>query len=418
MDTVKEIVKWTKHRNNTKVYEALRSVQKSQGAYSTNALRLKEWRIKELFRKMNSRRSWRLAHNLLDWGERADQLMHVFPLLGVLLYDPYLRPLAKQGGWELKAEALRMVDRGEKLNKIAGLFGIPSILRKVPSERVTQFIENLRLFTPEIAKTFPQDEGDVDSWCEVFNSECRDVHMRDGRLVNGNTIILWLLMKQHYKDFYKGRTTSTKVTTILDYLRNNPDVELSPNLSAHRLEERIEAWHLETTKQRNAQDLVPFELADRLSTETYGDYEVVPLKTPYDLRREGEAQRHCVASYAGRCRDRTIILSVRKDWKVEATAEFIVGSLGLHTLHGRFNQVSAFANHSPDREIRKILNSWETDMRIGLAKVKERVIKAKAEQQQQQQQKLETLRMSRQEYERMKWLHGSSVFKNYNVVTW
>lgn len=94
-------------------------------------------------------------------------------------------------------------------------------------------------------------------------------------------------------------------------------------------------------------------------------YEIIQLKSFFDLRDEGNSMRHCVATYATSCNTgKCSIFSVR-----EYQFGVFVGRTATIEVRGReIVQVRGKMNRKPDDTTISIINDWSSNERLSLSK--------------------------------------------------
>ena len=175
---------------------------------------------------------------------------------------------------------------------------------------------------------------------------------------------------------------------IVDYLLNHKFVPAIPNPRAEELEQpalvpprpglsmkgrtmesilrAVKSWHGSLVMRRTTSiaswtpsgfRLFVFDVA---TGDGERHYEVVELLTTQELLDEGQAMRHCVASYAGDCESgRTSIWSLRK--RIESGRCIRLATVEVHNNQRFIVQVRGRLNKRPTREELAILGRWQCE---------------------------------------------------------
>jgi hypothetical protein len=125
----------------------------------------------------------------------------------------------------------------------------------------------------------------------------------------------------------------------------------------------VREWHDDLARDRRTPDLSwgPSGFASLAIEEASGGekwaFAIVELLTAEDLRQEGGAMQHCVASYASFCASRrTSIWSLRK--RIEAGREIRLATIEVNNVQRTIVQVRRRWNRLPtDREL-SLLERW------------------------------------------------------------
>jgi PcfJ-like protein len=270
-------------------------------------------------------------------SQRASQLIDAFPFLGIAIYSP---PGNEGDDWWNKApDAVKMVERGVRLNQIASFMDVPMWARKLKPAVADWFCympDDLHYYLP--GKTWEQR-----LWLRAFKSR-------------GNTdpdFAYWIA-----RNVLK---IGNRIRPVLDFLEEMHDWvkeakrkkprcisrPFSPDMSMETVRKENEVWHeaIANCKASKSDYNIP---APWYPAAQVNGYQIVPLDSTEELWKEGRAMHHCAGSYdyrvaAGQC----YLYSVRK-------GDNRVGTVELVRKEGKVKllQIRAACNAEPPREVK------------------------------------------------------------------
>jgi hypothetical protein len=242
-------------------------------------------------------------------SQRALQLIDAFPVLGVVIYCP------ADCWWDRAPDAVKMVERGARLNQIASFMDIPMWARKLKFAVAHLFYyvpDDLHCYIPE--KTWEQR-----LWLRAFKSRGTD-----------NPDFAYWIARNVLK-------IGNRISPVLDFLSDMNDWVMeakrkkprcitrpfSPNMSVNTVQTENELWHEAIAKRKAAKSNYKIPAPWYPAGQVNG-YQIVPLDSTEELWKEGRAMHHCVGSYdyevaAGNC----YIYSVRQGDNRVATVELV-----------------------------------------------------------------------------------------------
>lgn len=242
-------------------------------------------------------------------SQRALQLIDAFPVLGMVIYSPL------DCWWDRAPDAVKMVERGARLNQIASFMDIPMWTRKLKPAVAHWFgyvPDDLQCYLPE--KTWEQR-----LWLRAFMSRGPD-----------NPDFAYWIARNVLK-------VGNRIGPVLDLLSDMNDwvVEakrkkprcitrpFSPDMSVNTVRTENELWHEAIAKRKadksNYKIPAPWCPAGQVN-----GYQIVPLDSTEELWKEGRAMHHCAGAYdyrvaAGKC----YMYSVRQGDNRLATVELV-----------------------------------------------------------------------------------------------
>jgi hypothetical protein len=242
-------------------------------------------------------------------SQRASQLIDAFPVLGLVVYCPW-------DYWrDRTSDAVKMVERGARLNQIASFMDIPMWTRKLKPAVAHWFCyvpDNLHCYLPE--KTWEQR-----LWLRAFMSKG-----------DGNPDFAYWIARNVLK-------VGSRIGSVLEFLSDVDDWVMeakrkkprcitrpfSPDMSVNTVRTENEFWHEAIAKRKadksNYKIPAPWYPAGQVN-----GYQIVPLVSTEELWKEGRAMHHCAGAYdyrvaAGKC----YIYSVRHGDNRLATVELV-----------------------------------------------------------------------------------------------
>jgi hypothetical protein len=286
---------------------------------------------------------------------RAAQLLDAFPALGLAIYSPpnvpALPPWTRTEEfeerhrqaverWEQSVAAVAMVERGVRLNKIAGFMGMPLWGRRLKPAVAHQDVP------AELARYLPKRTVDQQRWLRAIHwTRKAPVFQR------------WVA--RHAPEFGSLRELR-QVIDIRDWvrecMREQPRYVTRPfreDMSVRTVRRLNEQWHeaIATTNHKASKFVIP---PPWFPPGEVNGYQIVPVDSVEELYREGREMRNCVASYDARIAEGgCYIYSIRLGEKRLATAE--ISPEGTRPL---IRQIAGPCNASPPKEIKRAVQKW------------------------------------------------------------
>jgi PcfJ-like protein len=283
-------------------------------------------------------------------SHRALQLIDVFPVLGMAVYFP---PGGEGDPWWNKApDAIKMVDRGVKLNQIASFMDVPMWARKLKPAVAHWFCympDELHWYLPE--KTWEQR-----LWLRAFKS--RGTGNPDFA-TNDPDFAYWSA-KNALKIGNRIRPVLDFLSDMNDWLKEAKREEprcitrpFSPDMSWETVRQETELWHEAIAKCEAAKSGYKIPAPWYPAGEING-YQIVPLDSLEELWKEGHLMHHCVGTYdhhvaAGRC----YLYSVRQGDTRIATVELVKNKGKVQP-----RQMRAACNAQPPKKVKLAVRKW------------------------------------------------------------
>jgi hypothetical protein len=277
-------------------------------------------------------------------SQRASQLIDAFPVLGLAVYCPsdYWR--------DRTSDAVKMVERGARLNQIASFMDIPMWTRKLKPAVAHWFCyvpDDLHCYLPE--KTWEQR-----LWLRAFMSIGADnpdfaYWIARNVLKVGNRIGPVLGFLSDMNDW------------VMEAKRKKPRCitrPFSPDMSVNTVRTENEFWHEAIAKRKadksNYKIPAPWYPAGQVN-----GYQIVPLVSTEELWKEGRAMHHCAGAYdyrvaAGKC----YIYSVRHGDNRLATVELVRKQGKVKPL-----QIRAACNAEPPKDVKIAVRKWISELK-------------------------------------------------------
>jgi hypothetical protein len=277
-------------------------------------------------------------------SQRALQLIDAFPVLGLVIYCPsdYWR--------DRTSDAVKMVERGARLNQIASFIDIPMWTRKLKPAVAHWFgyvPDDLQCYLPE--KTWEQR-----LWLRAFMSRGAD-----------NPDFAYWIARNVLK-------VGNRIGPVLDFLSDMNDWVMeakrkkprcitrpfSPDMSVTTVRTENELWHEAIAKRKadksNYKIPAPWYAAGQVS-----GYQIVPLDSTEELWKEGRAMHHCAGAYdyrvaAGKC----YMYSVRQGDNRLATVELVRKQGKVKPL-----QIRAACNAEPSKDVKIAVRKWISELK-------------------------------------------------------
>jgi PcfJ-like protein len=277
-------------------------------------------------------------------SQRALQLIDVFPVLGIAIYCPSTY-------WRNRTpDAVKMVERGARLNQIASFMDIPMWARKLKPAVADWFCyvpDDLHCYLPE--KTWEQR-----LWLRAIKSRGAD----------NPELAYWI-----------GRNVlkiGNRIMPVLDFLSDMNDWVMeakrreprcitrpfSPDMSVNTVRTESELWDEAIAKCKAPKSKYKIPAPWYPAGQVNG-YHIVPLDSAEKLWKEGRAMHHCAGSYdyrvaAGNC----YIYSVRQGDKRMATVELVRGQGKVKPL-----QIRAACNAEPPKDVKIAVRKWISELK-------------------------------------------------------
>jgi hypothetical protein len=277
-------------------------------------------------------------------SQHALQLIDVFPVLGLVVYSP-------SDNWrDRTSDAVKMVERGARLNQIASFMDIPMWTRKLKPAVAHWFCyvpDDLHCYLPE--KTWEQR-----LWLRAFMSIGADnpdfaYWIARNVLKVGNRIGPVLGFLSDMNDW------------VMEAKRKKPRCitrPFSPDMSVNTVRTENEFWHEAIAKRKadksNYKIPAPWCPAGQVN-----GYQIVPLDSTEKLWKEGRAMHHCAGAYdyrvaAGKC----YIYSVRQGDNRVATVELVRKQGMVKPL-----QIRAACNAEPSKDVKIAVRKWISELK-------------------------------------------------------
>jgi hypothetical protein len=287
---------------------------------------------------------------------RALQLIDAFPVLGMVIYTPM-----NNDHWRDRApDAVKMVERGVRLNQIAAFMDIPLWARKIKPAVATWFeyvSEDLHYYLPE--KTWEQRlwlwaafettrrwrNPEFASWiARNVLKLARDLPDHRGNRIEP---VLWFLTDMN--------------DWVMEAKRQEPRCitrPFSPDMSVNTVRRENELWHDAIAKCDAAKSKFKIPPPWYPAAESNG-YSIVPVDSAEELWKEGRVMHHCVGSYdyrvaAGNC----YVYSVRQGDNRIATFELVKERDKVKP-----GQIRAACNAEPPKEVKIAVRKWISNLR-------------------------------------------------------
>jgi hypothetical protein len=249
---------------------------------------------------------------------RAQQLIDAFPLLGTEIYCPGEKENNQQDVWENCRKAAAMVERGVRLNRIAGFMDVPAWSRKLKpavAHWSASIPDGFACYLPA-GTTWEQR-----LWIRPFQYRCMPTDDPDFAywvarhvLEIGNCIGPVIAFLQDMSDW------------VRECRREEPRCITRPfhrDMSLRTVRRLSGEWHeaVALSDQRVSNYVIP---PPWYPSGRVNGYEIVPLDSYEALWREGREMHNCVGTYdhrvsVGAC----YIYSVRQGDKRLATVELV-----------------------------------------------------------------------------------------------
>jgi PcfJ-like protein len=277
-------------------------------------------------------------------SQRALQLIDTFPVLGLVIYCPL-------DEWrDRTSEAVKMVERGARLNQIASFMDIPMWTRKLKPAEAHWFDyvpDDLHCYLPE--KTWEQR-----LWLRAFMSRGAD-----------NPDFAYWIARNVLKVGNRIRPVLNFLSDMNDWVmeakRKKPRCITRPfsqDMSVKTVRTENELWHEAIAKCKAPKSKykipAPWYPAGQVS-----GYQIVPLDSTEELWKEGRAMHHCAGSYdyrvaAGKC----YMYSVRQGDNRLATVELVRKQGKVTPL-----QIRAACNAEPSKEVKIAVRKWISELK-------------------------------------------------------
>jgi hypothetical protein len=248
---------------------------------------------------------------------RALQLAETFPVLARAIYCRWSdRP-------DLKADAIRLVERGARLRDVAALAGIPMAWRRVrPGAAHLVPLGAAHLAPYELSGLLayiPDSLPRMRFWLRAVRGAGR---------IGGGDFAEWVAKNAMRIPGKSADERFSFLSDLGDWVSASHEAHrfavrpFSPTMSLRTVTKLSSDWHEGVANNLDGPQHAfpePWLPATRLN-----GYEIVPIAHGADLYREGATMRHCVGAYAGRVMSGDCyIYSVREDGKRVATAEIV-----------------------------------------------------------------------------------------------
>ncbi len=279
-------------------------------------------------------------------SQRALQLCDAFPVLGIAIYCPL-------GGewWDKAPDAVKMVERGVRLNRIASFMDVPMWARKLKPAVAHWFWgympDELHWYLPE--KTWEQR-----LWLRAFKFAGTD-----------DPDFAYWIARNVLKIGNRIRPVLDFVSDMNDWVteakREQPRCITRPfclDMSVETVRTENKLWHEAIAKCDAAKSDYKIPAPWYPAGQVNG-YEIVPLDSTDELWKEGRAMHHCAGSFdyrvaAGHC----YIYSVRQGDNRIATVELVRKEGKVAPL-----QIRAACNAEPPKEVKAAVRKWISELK-------------------------------------------------------
>jgi hypothetical protein len=279
-------------------------------------------------------------------SQRALQLIEAFPVLGIVIYCPL------DCWWDRAPDAVKMVERGARLNQVASFMDIPMWARKLKPAVAHWFCnvhvpDDLHCYVPE--RTWEQR-----LWLRALQSRRSD-----------NPDFAYWIARNVLK-------VGNRIGPVLDFLSDMNDwvreakrkkprcitCPFSPDMSVNTVRTENELWHEAIAKRKAAKSNYKIPAPWYPPGQVNG-YQIVPLDSTEELWKEGRAMHHCAGSYdyrvaAGKC----YMYSVREGDNRLATVELVRKQGKVMPL-----QIRAACNAEPSKDVKIAVSKWVSELR-------------------------------------------------------
>jgi PcfJ-like protein len=283
-------------------------------------------------------------------SQRASQLIDVFPCLGMTIYCP-----GNKGSewWNKAPDAIKMVERGVRLNQIASFMDVPMWARKLKPAVAHWFC----YMPDELHWYFPEKTWEQRLWLRAFKSRGTDdpdfaYWIARNVLKVGNRIHPVLSFLSDMNDWVKEAKREQPRCITRPF---------SPDMSVETVRTENELWHEAIAKceavKSDYKIPAPWYPAGRID-----GYQFVPLDSTEELWKEGRAMHHCAGSFdyrvaAGHC----YIYSIRQGDTRVATVELVRKDGNVQA-----RQIRAACNAEPPNGVRVAVRKWiSNQQRLG-----------------------------------------------------
>jgi PcfJ-like protein len=280
-------------------------------------------------------------------SQRALQIIDVFPVLGMVIY---CSGKEEDIWWNKAPDAVKMVERGVRLNQIARFMDVPMCTRKLKPAVAHWFChmpDEFHWYLPE--KTWEQR-----LWLRAFKSRGTD----DPDFTH------WIA-----RNVLK---VGDRIRPVLNFLgdmndwvseakREQPRCitrPFSPDMSLETVRNESKLWHEAIAKCEAAESGYKIPAPWYPASQVEG-YDFVPLDSAEELWKEGRAMHNCVGSYdrrvaAGNC----YIYSVRQGDNRVATVELVRKEWKVKP-----GQIRAACNAEPPKEVKVAVRKWISELK-------------------------------------------------------
>jgi hypothetical protein len=277
-------------------------------------------------------------------SQRALQLIDAFPMLGLVIY-------CSSDEWrDRTSDAVKMVERGARLNEIASFMDIPMWTRKLKPAVAHWFgyvPDDLDCYLPE--KTWQQR-----LWLRAFMSRGAD-----------NPDFAYWIARNVLKVGNRIRPVLDFLSDMNDWVREAKRKKprciirpFSPDMSVNTVRAENELWHEAIAKRKAAKSNYKIPAPWYPAGQVNG-YQIVPLDSTEELWKEGRAMHHCAVAYdyrvaAGKC----YMYSVRQGDNRLATVELVRKQGTVRPL-----QIRATCNGDPPKEVKIAVRQWISELK-------------------------------------------------------
>jgi PcfJ-like protein len=304
-------------------------------------------------------------------SRRALQLVDTFPLLALAIYSPsclsYLKHKPYSLDWDQRDRETRKIDirrqvaaqrveRGARLRDVAAAMGIPMALRSI-KPGAAHLVREIFCQHPELVRFMPASLSPARNWVKLVNwAEHREA---------GGDFTLWAARTIPQIPGDSLNEIGSFLCDMSDWVKADRKFitrSFVPSMSLRTVTKLCAEWHEAVASQMDGPEYVfppPWYPA-----ATIGPFEIVPVESAAELRREGAAMHHCVGAYGEPVRSGHLcVYSVRRDGKRAATLALVPRYVppdrrGTNEYWTAIDQLRGPCNAQPPKEITAAVLHW------------------------------------------------------------
>ncbi len=294
----------------------------------------------------------RRLRKLVKTSSRIGDLLYSFPAAAFAIVSGH-------GDHIKRGEAVRLVKSGASLKRVAARLALPIWTRRLPPEAFTVDLgelPNSEEFNRKIVNLIPNDPEATAMWLNW---------LRDARAACDEDFALWIAGQRIYQADWHDTLADTPVLPLATFAwfsahNHEPACRLMDTPWHRRMGLSTAINNMVGWFDRVLLDLTRIDKnrgPGRYSRRKRNRFNFVPLLTPGDLREEGEAMNHCVATYATAVAQRDCkIFSVCRGRQRVATLELRWPN---HRIRRPvINQLVGHSNAAVDRDVYVAVCNW------------------------------------------------------------